>query len=218
MKKLILFLFVFLIFSIKVNAQCTSEELNNLMKEVGQITINYTYNEQTNKFKIYVEGLSSNIYINVKNEGIISWDENKEKAIANLLPGKTYVFEFVSGMSSSCYFKTLNSRSITLPFFNQYYKDELCVNNENYDLCKKFVYYRVNSYEEFKLRLNSYIKGLKKEKLPIEKPKDKEKKDLFIETLKFLEKYYLFIAIPIIVGGLTTIIIIKIKERKESVL
>lgn len=218
MKKLILFLFVFLIFSIKVNAQCTSEELNSLMKEVSQVTVNYTYNEKTNKFKIDVEGLSSNIYISIANKGTLIWNMDNKITMDGFNPGETYVLEFVSGITSSCYFKTLTSKSITLPFFNQYYKDELCKNYENYDLCKKFVYYRVNSYEEFKLRLNSYIKGLKKEELPIEKPKDKEKKDLFIETLKFLEKYYLFIAIPIIVGGLTTIIIIKIKERKESVL
>lgn len=218
MKKISLLLFAFFIFSIKVNAQCTSEELNSLMKEVGQVTINYTYNEKANTFKIIAEGLSSNIYINVKKEGIISWDVNKETSISNLLPGKTYVLEFVSGMSSSCYFKTLTSKSITLPFFNQYYKDELCVNHESYDLCKKFVYYKVNSYEEFKLRLNSYIRGLSKEKIPIKKPKEEEKKDIVIEALKFLEKYYLFITMPIIVGGITTIAIIKIKERKESVL
>jgi hypothetical protein len=218
MKKISLLLFAFFIFSIKVNAQCTSEELNSLMKEVGQVTINYTYNEKANTFKIIAEGLSSNINGYVKNEGVINWDGNKETSISNLLPGKTYILEFISGESSSCYHKTLTSKSITLPFFNQYYKDELCVNHESYDLCKKFVYYKVNSYEEFKLRLNSYIKGLKKEEIPIENLKEEIKKDLFTEILKFLEKYYLFITIPIIVGGLTTITIIKIKERKESVL
>lgn len=217
MKKLILFLFVFLIFSIKVNAQCTSEELNSLMKEVGQVTINYTYNEKTNKFKIDVEGLSSNIYVNVINEGIIRWDVKEESSISNLLPGKTYILEFISGVSSSCFSKNLTSKSITLPFYNQYYSDELCKGHETYELCKKFVYYKVTSYDEFKIRLNNYIKGLKKEEIIIEEPIEKQP-EIVLEILKFLEKYYLYITLPIIIVGLTVIILIKIKKRKESVL
>jgi len=218
MKKISLLLFAFFIFSIKVNAQCTSEELNSLMKEVGQVTVNYTYNEKANTFKIDVEGLSSNIYINIANKGTLIWNMDNKITMDGFNPGETYVLEFVSGITSSCYFKTLTSKSITLPFFNQYYKDELCLNHENYDLCKKFVYYKVGSYEEFKLRLNSYIKGLENKESEVEKPKIETTKELFKEILNFLEKYYLFITIPIIVLGVTSIIVIKIKKRKESVL
>lgn len=205
------FIVLSLIISPKVNAECSAEQKANLKKLASNIQfVYYPYDENNDvRFRLIIAN-SSEFYL-YNDEGLEvgfdSYGNHNEIRLNNLLPGKNYTFYFYS-TSSSCYGTEVYRKTISLPNYNQYYKDPVCNGKEDYYLCNKW---QLNSlsYDEFVNKVNSYTKETSVKEV---EPIVEDEQSIFDLLLQFYLKYYWLVLGLIIAGSVTGIVILNKKD------
>lgn len=173
MKKIfLLFMFLILVPS-KVYGYCSSEEkvrLNNIAKNLD-LTYDYYYVDNKVRFSITITNLHPDIYV-FDNEHFkkIYYDSKrsnpKEITIDNFISGASYKF-IVYGNTENCKDELIMTQYKTVPAYNGYSTDPLCVGIEEYDLCKKWKSAPI-TYEEFVKLITKYKEEKVIEEIPIE--------------------------------------------------
>jgi len=215
MKKLIkLLLFVLLIIlPIKISAYCTTEEKLRYSSLATNIETSYDYVEHENKvtFSITIHNVHSDLIVLDKQTGR-RYNSHINKlnnfTISNLKDGKSYVFE-VYANNSDCTYRVYNTLYVTIPKFNKYYKDPVCVDASDYLYCQKWVEVGNVSYDEFVKLVNDY----KHQNIEEEIKEEKEENNWIYILGDFWAKYYLYISLGTI---LVCISIIFIKNRQNK--
>ena len=199
-KKLLLLLLI----PLSVKASCTSTELSTYKLLSSEINTYYDYNEETNKFKITTYNISNKIKIKENENEYYSNGVIGETTIDNLNPGQNITLGIYpkEGECSSLRIRTIY---VNLPYYNKYYKDELCQNNTN-QLCSKWANTTNYTYEQFK----NEISKTKKEPVEQIEPEPEIKKYTFLE---FLGDFYIPILLLIIVSGSITIYYLDKKSK-----
>jgi hypothetical protein len=210
-----------------VNNNCSNEEKLRLKKIVNSIKVTYELKEynspEIGNFKAYqlnLIGFTNDIYIMSESNGIlVTYDGDNTAIIEGMTPAVTYVLPFYAASNSTCNDTLIMTRSITIPPYNIYSDDPICVGYETYELCKKNSPIIIKSYSEFINRMNEYIKSLKNnsandENNVITVPKEKP---ILERILDFIIDKIIFITVPIIVIGTSLIIYIE-KKKRESIL
>ena len=206
MKKIMIFFL--LMTPIIVKAQCSNQEMTRYKTLAGNITSSYEYNTSNNTFTAIIDNVHSDFYLNdttnnkeyrTPNTGI------NEIQIPNLQPGKTINIR-VQPTNNECNTYSVITLYVALPYYNKYYKDQICNNNDN-QLCSKWANTESLSYEQF----IEAVKNTTNEKIEEEQEREEEKKHY--SFLEFLADYYIIILLTIIVLGSFSIYKIDKKNK-----
>jgi hypothetical protein len=206
MKKTIII--ILLMFPIIVKAQCSNQEMTKYKTLAGNITSSYEYNQENNTFTAIIGNVHSDLYLRDttnNNEYRPANPGINEIRISNLEPGKNKKIT-IQPQNSGCSSFSILTLYITPPYYNKYYTDPICENNDN-KLCSKWANTEALSYEKFV----ETIKNTTEEQIQEEQePELEEKKYSFLE---FLADYYIVILLTIIILG--SISIYKIDKKNK---
>lgn len=213
MKKKILFficfLFIFIPFNIK--AYCENDDLNNYSVLSNNINYYYDYYENNNYiyFNVVFYNLKDNFFIQNTSDKKF-YDGEEEIKITNLKPGEEYVFNVYP--KNSCSGKKVRIIHIKIPYYNKYYKYEICENLDDFEYCNKWSQVDL-TYNELKEKVEQYTKE------DIEIKETNEKYTIVDYIKKFLievyvEYYFVFLPLTII----CLIMIIYYLDKKDRIL
>ena len=218
-----LFFTLLIVFPIVVQADnCSMEDELRLREMAAKAKINYEFGdyppEGMRSFVVTITGFSKEFYIKGPEPVVNFVYEGQEGMVKRLgfTPGRTYRLEFYGSEESKCPHHKIFTTLLALPHYNYYSEHPLCVGHEDYILCQKFV----NSNElvinnlDFYNKMTAYIESLEKNKEKSLKPKKEEDNDIIYDILKFLDKYYFFLYVVIILG-VGGIVYIEIKESRR---
>lgn len=215
MKRIKVILFVFGLLMVMpsiVSAQCNYDEKSRLQALASNLNFSYNYAEIENginssvNFNITIANTNQELYIvDQTNIKVYYYNNLSEFTINNYKPGSTIQF-IIYGNSGDCKGVELITNYITLPSYNQFYKDSVCNGISEYKLCKRWT--KVNlSYDEFLKKVEDYKEQIK----PKENPSVLEEPNLIEMIIVFLSKYsfYLFGGIIVVCGILIVYLIRK---------
>ena len=209
MKKIIFFIFLFLV-PFKISAYyCDYAYYNELQKKASNVNIlkEYEVFGDTAVFKITIYNLSEGQYVVDEINGKTYYYEGQDSIeLAVVNPGM-YKF-LVYSSDNYCDENSLNTLFAEIPTYNKFYKDELCIGIENYKYCQRWFSGTI-SYDDFKKAVNEYRESLKKPETGV----SDEYKSIFTYLLEFYVAYWFVILPVIIVGG---IILIFVKRKQEN--
>ncbi len=207
MKK-ILFIFICLFsFPIISFADCDKTILGNYRKLATNVNVTYEITG-TPEFVITMTNLHKNMIV---------YDGNKIYTSANFPNG---VFSYKTTKSGrynyTIYVKScgeIGNKSITLPSYNAYYKDELCKGLENYSICQRW-----SGYTATRTKFESDIKKIKNQQnldRKEEEPTTKLEKRWYEQITGIFVKYWwaIIILMLLIIGIYYTI---RAKNKKNE--
>ena len=203
MKKILLFL---LMFPLTVHAFCSNQEISRYKSLSSNVDTYYDYNESENKFNITVYNLSNELRIQNKNDNS-SYNTNERIGqinISNQNPGSTITLGIYPN-NDNCKDYRIRTIYVYLPYYNPYYKDELCKNNNNI-LCSKWANTTGYTYEQFVEQVKETQKTIEEE----QKPEEAARKYGFFD---FLGDFYIPILLVIIVSGSIAIYFLDKKSK-----
>lgn len=191
---------------------CEYSVISKLKSFVSNVNLSYDYYISNNEayFNITLSNLVPDIYFVDSTSGKTYnyYDFNDGEITIRDIKSTNGHFKFYSA-KSECYGVKLNNKYYNLPTYNTYYTDPLCEENRTYSLCQKWI--SVNySYNEFKTLIQKY----KEQKNEIDDNVVVDREETILDKIiKFYVKYYYFILPTIIIIGISTIVLIKRKNR-----
>lgn len=207
-KKIILAIFILLIFPKTITAECTNQQLTRYKALASNINSYYEYDENTNTFNATIYNISSDLYIVDKTNNKEYWTTQKglnDIYVYGLEPGRTVTLA-VYPTSNECIDYRVYTTYLNIPNYNKYYNDPVCDNNNNV-LCSKWANTKTLSYDQF-------IEKVKKEtKEEIKEEIEPEKVEKKYGIFDFLEDYYIYILLAIIITG--SIAIYKLDKKNK---
>lgn len=214
--KVISFVFSLLMFMpYTIKAKCNYNERNKLQTLANNLNFTYNYKEINTgeqfydiDFSITISNFKQSFYVIDQTNAEVYYYNNKDEiTIDNYDAGSTIEFVIYAN-EGNCIGEILRTNYVTLPPYNQFYKDPICNDVAGYKLCNRWS--RVTlSYDEFVTKVKKYKDTLKQEDInqnPLET-------DWIEKIIEFLSKYsfYLFGGIIVICSGL----IFYLKRKDE---
>lgn len=209
---LVFFQLMFVNYTIFAIEGCTNSEISKLRSYASNINLSYDYYIENNSafFNITINNIVPEVYI-IDNLNIKYYyeDSNDGEIVISGKSSGAGKIEIKSALEK-CYDLRLGEKSYILPTYNKYYVHDLCKDNSEYFLCKKWK--KINyTDEEFELKMKEYIDKKKVPEAP-EKIENKYEITVLDIIVEFYVKYYYIILIGIIL--ICTIIMI-ISARKN---
>ena len=148
---------IILLLPINVLADCSDEELIRLQKLANNITTSYTYDETTKSFTLTFTNFNEELVITdiINNKDYLY---RGELSINNLSSGK-YNY-YIYALDKSCYDNELSIKSVSLPYYNQYYTNKECDEIKNYRYCSKWLANEID-YNTWKNKVTEYKESIK---------------------------------------------------------
>ena len=127
-----------------VKAECTTEEENNIKKEIDKIEIVYKHlgevtkedgTKTYNEFMVTAKNIPDGVYVQLYPFTDEQFEESSEGLKLKLTTGTWHYYMY----SEKCD-KTLKDITVTLPKFNEYSLDPLCegIDGEDFRYCNKY--------------------------------------------------------------------------------
>lgn len=211
--KMLLFVCLLVIVPIHTQAkECDYTTKAKLKRMASNINTSYTPVENGNTMSF--TATITNVYpgLKVRNVRTKQWydhnsgiDTNNMIVVESLVSGISYRFDVYSE-NVDCGDDALASYYLTLPSYNPYYKDPLCVGIEEYQLCGKWLKHSL-THDEFVKEITKYKESLNQK--DIEKKEQKEINPI-IQFVK--DYYYIFIGLGVFVIAY----VIYIRYKKDS--
>lgn len=208
MGRKLVFCVLLFVFPLMVNAACTNQDLIRYKNLASNLNSYYDYDEESNVFNATVQNLHNDLYlldytnnIQYRNNGLGIGDIN----IYSLSPGSRVTLKaYVVG--GECEGYNVYTLYLNIPYYNSYYNDSVCVNNNN-SLCSKWANTSNLTYEQFveKVKITS-----EEEKKAEQEPEKEVRKYGFFD---FLGDYYIYILLAIIVFGSYGIYVLDKKSK-----
>lgn len=228
MKKYIFFILLLLIVGTNnvfaLDPACTVAEQNRLRKLASQVYITYGLSKvelegggYSTGYDVYVSGLTKDFYIYGEDGTFFMSEDGTVATERGFEPGTSILFPFFASEKGPCRGFQITSRYITLPDYNYYSEESICEGNEEFELCNPMISIDNMDYEIFLKRVEKYAKSKKTEQEKKEEIIIPSTENLINQVVDFISNYSYYIFLPIIVGGVFGIIIIKLKERKEMI-
>ena len=101
-------------------------------------------------FKLTITGVDSGLY--VVDDDNHRYDGGQDIVINNIKGGAKIKYRVRSVYYDACINKDLYVKSISTPYYNKYYNDDLCLKHKNSDLCYRWRSTDM-SYDDFKKRI-----------------------------------------------------------------
>ena len=214
MKKIFLIFFLTLFIPLnKVNgASCNYQEIVRLKKIASNVNVSYVYSENNGiKFHITLVNLNKDIYFVDSTTRKKHLYINNEITISNYNDGEKVTYTFYSN-DINCTEKPLYTISISLPAYNEFYKDKVCEGAESYNLCQKWSNHNYD-YDTFVKKVQNYkLQNIEKEKEPVEEPVVTN--SLFQIILQYLVDYYYIFLMLLIIGS---VIGIRVIDKQSDI-
>lgn len=228
MKKILSFIAIFvvsLLFCKNVSAldpACTQEEQLRLRQLASATDVTYEFYEDKDQgenfrgYKVNINNFNSAFYVYDSETGAYFIYDGDLVSTGLGFVGGVYNLPFYASDDSVCKGYLILTKQVNLVPYNLYSEDPLCKGYEKFELCKKFTPIQVYSYDDFKLRLNAYIKSLENDKPddPTDKPTE-EPETIWDNISDFLANNYMIILITIIIAGTAGIIVIQVRKRRS---
>lgn len=198
-----------LILPISIKAYCTNEQLSKYKALAGHINSYYEFNQETKKFNIKIYNINNELTIlNTNNNTKITPNSSnlEQINISDLNPGNITKIT-VYPTNSDCSDYRVRTIYINLPYYNNYYNDPVCKNNNN-KLCFKWVNTSIYTHEQFVDKVK-----IIKEEQPQQEDNEKEKIKNKYGFFDFLADYYIIILLLIIVSGSYGIYVLDKKSK-----
>lgn len=217
--KYLLFAIMILFLNISyVNAECSDEEINQIIKEIDKIEITYKHlgevtkengSKVYNQFLVTAKNIPENVYVHLSPMTEENFDETTEDLKIKLTTGTWYYNMY----SSKCE-TVVDTITVKLPTFNIYSLDPLCegIDGEDFKYCGKYYEYQIDR-ETFERKVKAYRI---EHKIGQEDTTKVEKENNFFQKiLDILKDNYLYILSVFGVLLIITIIIIIISKKKK---
>lgn len=218
--KVMLVLVCFFVFQTVNAATCTTEELNQLKQEAHNVKFNYEIevkevdDSHTYYFDVIATNFNENLYVETPYGMVLGFDTNegnqKRYFIDKFLEGSKYTFNIYSSDKTSCENTKLSTKTLDVPYFNDYSLKEECIGNEDFDMCQKHYSDYIKSDEVFQKALKEYKENGGK------KVKDKDKSMVEV-VLSFLTNPIVIVGAVIVVAVIILLIIRAIRKNKKRV-
>ena len=206
-KKVFLILFSIITFMLpSIVEACSYSDAARLKKIVSNISFSYDYIEEERniKFSVFVNNMHNDIYFKDAITGLTYYkSETEEITINNYNQGSSIRYIFY-GNNEACKDVELSIQYVSLPYYNSFYKDELCKGIEEFKLCQKWTSTGIKNYSEFKKEVYNYRQSLKDNNITEEEVKIVNQSILQI-VLGYIFKYYYVVLIIIIIVCLVAI-------------
>lgn len=213
MKKILWLIFLFLLIPTKnIHAKCMYSDIAEMKKISANINYSYEYKivDDVALFDITLTNLTKDIYFVDSNTGKTYKNKTGEIVLKNYNSGENIVYNFYPN-DTDCMDTVLYTIRITLPKYNEYYNNPICVGASEYSLCQKWSSHNLD-YNTFINKVNEY-KKVKEE----EQEKDKKEVDndsVFHYIILFLTEYYYLI---LIILGITILCMAYIRNKRDSI-
>lgn len=212
MKKLLIFICCLFAFPMMSHAvKCTDEHSNEIRGLVSNVDIFYTIDtsKENPVFSIMINNLTDDMVVfdTVTNKGYKNFDVLGSQLKIDTTVTGNYNFDIYS---FACKEK-ISSKSVNLPKYNIYYKDELCKGLENYPLCQKW-----SGYSSTRETFEKDIKKIKDDLAKLQKEEEKEevvKKKWHEVVVDIFLSYWWLLGIVLV---LLLVLYYYIRERKKK--
>lgn len=212
MKKLFFVILIMMILPINVLADCNDEDLIRLQKLANNVNTSYEYDEITKTFTLTFTNVSEELTItDVANK--LDYQANGELNINNLKSGKYNYYIYSTDIN--CYDNELQIKSVSLPFYNEYYNYKECNNIANYRYCSKWLHNSLD-YNTWKKKVIEYKRSIKEE----EQLKEEESRKTTVDRIRdfivelYVHHYYVFLPILIV----ASCAIIYLKDKSDEII
>ena len=218
-KAIYILLLLLLLFPIKlfakydvVDARCTNSIKASLRTDANDVIYRLSKEIKGDKvtYKAIFYNLTKDMYLASSNG-----ETYNSNVIKDLEPGSTLQIIIYASNSTYCEGYKIITKIISVPYYNKYYKNELCTGYENYYLCKENS--NVNlSEKEFEKKMKEYIESLENKEKEEVKPQEEVTK---FDIIGFVLLYkYFFIGGFLLVLIIISIIIINNKRKNRGIL
>lgn len=228
MKKLFIFIFVFCVYSLNINALCYDDSLNDWAVNTNVKFIDFNrnlINEETNEplyktmdysYILTLDNYRDDIIIKASTDygeelEAIYVPGHKVYGIVDYTPknGAIYDIKVYGAKGSVCENELLKTITYKIEPFNFYYKTEECEKYPEAPLCKIYKDTSNISEKEFKEEMKAYIESVDP---VIEKP------SFFEILITYFKNYGIYVLIPIIIFSIIyfkKVSVVKKHERKK---
>ncbi len=199
-----------------VHAECTNKEIADYRDMAGNILVytNYTMENNEPKFNIIITNLSSKFYVVDETDSkyprtyrFKDFTTDNELTLKGYSDNQRRIFKIYSA-TATCDGQYLATKYVSIPNYNEFASDEVCVGASEYSLCQRWGAVNVD-YDTFVSQVNAY----KASKKPPEEPAPVEKKETWKDiVLRFIGNYYVYL-----VSGVVIIILILAALKSISV-
>lgn len=205
---LIILSFILVPITIK-GAVCSNSEKVTYQSLAKNISMSYEYTEENENAQFYATftNVPEGFYLKNLDTKETYYYTGSEMTIGGLEQGKKYRYGIYT-TAFGCDSILLYTHYLNLPYYNPYYKDEICSGIENFKYCNKWINKKI-TYEEFKENVGKYLNKNNN----VEKEEKIENISLFDILIDFYLKYYIFVLPIIIVIG---IVIIRKYNKKQD--
>lgn len=216
-KRTIVFIIVLFIMPMYVFARsktdCDYTLLSDLKKIANNIDFTYEYKIENNiaYFDITITNITNDVYIVDSNNNSYYYSDtvNGILRLDNFKSGK-YQFKVISN-NIECLSNNLLVKTLSLPYYNEFYNSEVCNGLENYYMCYKWYNYR-GSYDLFEYEVNKYKESLKIDNIV----NDDVNISLFDKIINFILKYFYLIFIIVLILIMIIIYLVKLIKFRRN--
>jgi len=196
----------------KVNATCSNNFKQQIYSSTNNISINYNLIDEeklsdndkllNNRFKVTISGLTEDIIIE---DDSLHEQYSIKKDESNPIPegASLKFYYFYNGEQCEPYL--IKTKVINIPYYNEFWNDEICENLTDFKYCKKTTSIKVD-YDFLKKEVDKYKKKIENNN-GIE----------IIDSENNIFNYkLLFIIVPILIVVITGIVVLIIKKKKRG--
>ena len=204
MKRNLLYVMAFFaIFIIPNNvkaALCDNRNIADYRELISNVSAYSNYRIENGKalFDVTITNLPYNVYmedaITGKTYSYKDMTTDNELIITGYEEDQRLVYRFYMSLPG-CHGQYLGATYVTLPNYNQYSEDPVCVGAEEYSLCQKWGVIS-SSYEDFVIKVNKYKENKNNQQQIVEVEETKSLKDKIIE---FIGNYYIYMVSGIVI-------------------
>lgn len=218
-KRIILFIFL-LIYFINVDAVCDNNRFNELKSIAEKVEFKYDYNID-NKSNINFTITAMNLNQEVKPLIIknyytddyreFKYNSSKQSSLTGFKEGENVKITFKAYTADDCASKTVLTKIIKLPYYNNFYNSDSCKNNRRFKYCQSELSSYSISESLFNKELNNYLNNKdNNSNNDNSNNEDNKNKNSF-----HIDEYIGLIIIVFVILLLIILIIIKIKQVKK---
>ena len=212
MKKVLLLISLIMLFPVSAYAySCDYNEQARLRRIASNVMTSYEYVENNDNvtFNVTLTNITNEIYILDTTTNKKYYYNGSNEITINGYGPNTNIRYLIYPTKNDCMASFLTTKYVNTPYYNKFYKDELC-KGKTYSICNKWVKVSL-TYDEFVKTINE-LDNKKNEEVDVI-DQENEKDTIFDIITSFIFKNYLYI---IAIGGTTIIIVEFIKSRKKN--
>lgn len=226
MKNLLSVLFLltlFMLVPLKVNAICIDSELARLKSDAAKAKITYDYLDN-NLYSITIENITLDFFVKQtpaqEFTPAFNYSPNGFQTMEPWQGGQTITFNYYASYDTVCSYSILKTTQVTLPKANQYYGQPICVGLDEYYLCKKFTNTDDYTQDEILDKIDEYAleKETKEEETKEEQKIEEQEETIIDKAVTFFFDNFVYIMLGIIILSIGGIGIIKIIEKRRSII